>query len=72
MLDAALKRREDAETHEHVWENGYLISREKEGGQERRDEYLAALEKARRSISGFNLPSDINFPADNNYPKSDG
>lgn len=50
VLDEALKRRADAETHEHVWEGGYLISREREHGREKREAYEAALADARRKL----------------------
>ena len=50
MLDAALKRRADAETHEVVVEEGFVISRERTEGRENRDAYLVALEKARREL----------------------
>lgn len=50
MLDAALKRRADAETHEMVLEEGYVISRERAEGREKRDAYEAALQDARREL----------------------
>ncbi|WP_127476372.1 hypothetical protein [Microbacterium sulfonylureivorans] len=50
MLDAALKRRSDAETHGVVVEEGYLISRERPEGGEKRDAYVIALERARREL----------------------
>ncbi|KAF2413483.1 hypothetical protein B1729_09285 [Microbacterium sp. B35-04] len=50
MLDAALERRADAETHDVVAEGGYIIRRERPGGREERDAYLVALENARREL----------------------
>lgn len=51
MLDAALRRRADAETHKMVTEDGMLVSRERPHGHEERDAYAAALEDARRRLS---------------------
>ena len=50
MLDAALQRRADAETHEGVVEDGYVINRERTEGREDSDAYLLALENARREL----------------------
>jgi hypothetical protein len=52
MLDAALKRRDAADTHEIIPEDGHIIRRERPEGSEERDAYLVALEKARREL-GF-------------------
>ena len=51
LLDEALKRRSDAETHETIVEDGMLISRERPQGREKRDAYESALEDARRKLS---------------------
>lgn len=69
VLDEALKRRADAETHEHVWEDGYLVSREREHGQEKRDAYEKALAAARRKLGRF--PLDDRFPVDDRFPGID-
>lgn len=50
MLDAAVKRRADAETDEVGVEQGYIIGRERPGGREERAAYLVALENARREL----------------------
>lgn len=50
MLDDALKRRSEAETHETLVQDGYLVSRERPGGREKKDAYEAALQKARREL----------------------
>ena len=50
MLDAALKRRADAETDGVAAEDGYLISRGRRDGRETPDVYEAALENARREL----------------------
>lgn len=60
VLDEALRRRADAETHEHVWEDGYLTKREREHGQEKHDAYETALAEARRKLDRF--PIDDKFP----------
>lgn len=51
LLDDAMKRRSDAETHETIVEDGMLISRERSQGREKRDAYQSALEDARRKLS---------------------
>jgi hypothetical protein len=55
MLDAALRRRADAEAHELVVEDGFMISRERPDGKSNRDAYEAALRDARR---GLGLPAN--------------
>jgi hypothetical protein len=50
MLDAALKRRADAETHGLVVEEGLIISRGRPDGPEKQDRYEAALRDARRAL----------------------
>ena len=50
MLDDALKRRSEAETNETVFQDGYLVSRERQGGREKKDAYEAALQRARREL----------------------
>ncbi|NYF17844.1 hypothetical protein HDC37_002689 [Microbacterium sp. AK009] len=50
MLDDALRRRSDAETHETVVEDGYIVSRERPGGRVKKDAFEAALLKARREL----------------------
>jgi hypothetical protein len=50
MLDDALKRRSEAETHETLVQDGIVISRGRPGGREKKDAYEAALQKARRQL----------------------
>lgn len=50
MLDAALKRRADAETPERTVEDGFIMGRDRPGGSEKRDAYEAALQDARRAL----------------------
>ena len=50
MLDAALKRRADAETHDVAVEEGYLIRRERPEARDQTDAYSVALETARREL----------------------
>lgn len=69
VLDEALRRRADAETHEQVWENGYLINREREHGQAKREAYETALAEARRKLDRFRL--DDRFPMDDKFPGVD-
>lgn len=69
VLDEALRRRADAETHEQVWEGGYLISREREHGQEKHDAYETALAEARRKLDRSAL--DDQLPIDDNSPGAD-
>lgn len=69
LLDAALKRRADGERPEHHLETGYLVSRERENGQEKRDAYQTALADARNKL-GL-LPSDDLYPSEDLFP-SDG
>lgn len=69
VLDEALKRRDDAKTHELVRENGYLTSHEREHGEEKREAYEAALAEARRKLDRF--PLDDRFPIDDKFPGGD-
>lgn len=50
MLDDALKRRSEAETHETIFEEGYLISRERPEGRQKKAVYEAALRRARSEL----------------------
>ncbi|WP_341995057.1 hypothetical protein MRBLWH7_002570 [Microbacterium sp. LWH7-1.2] len=50
MLDAALRRRADAEAHEPVVEDGFIIGRDRPDGEGKRDAYEAALQDARRAL----------------------
>jgi hypothetical protein len=50
MLDAALQRRADAETHDVAVDEGYIIRRERPERGGEGDAYLVALENARREL----------------------
>jgi hypothetical protein len=50
MLDAALTRRADAETHGVAVEGDYTIRSERPLGRDEGDAYLVALENARREL----------------------
>ncbi|MFC8681242.1 hypothetical protein ACFT30_06925 [Microbacterium ureisolvens] len=50
MLDAALKRRADAETHGLAVGGGSAIGRERPDGPDEKDAYEAALRDARREL----------------------